>query len=62
MIRPRSSAISCRQSIPIVLMTGWADELDPAQTPGVETILPKPFSRERLFEAMAQAVPNRVRG
>jgi PAS domain S-box-containing protein len=53
--------LKARHALPVVLMTGWADDLDPERTPGVEALLPKPFTRERLFEAMAQAVPGRVR-
>ncbi|HET9490342.1 MAG TPA: response regulator [Methylomirabilota bacterium] len=49
-----------QRAVPIVLLTGWADEL--AETvPAVEVVLAKPFSRERLFGAIARAVPGRVR-
>jgi CheY-like chemotaxis protein len=47
--------------VPIVLLTGWADELDQNALPHVDVVLAKPFSRERLLEAMARAVPDRVR-
>jgi PAS domain S-box-containing protein len=47
--------------VPIVLLTGWADELDRESTPGVDVVLAKPFSREQLFAAMSGAVPGRVR-
>ncbi|MGH7390030.1 MAG: response regulator [Candidatus Rokuibacteriota bacterium] len=47
--------------VPVVLLTGWADDLDRDSTPGVDVILAKPFSREQLFAALARAVPERVR-
>jgi PAS domain S-box-containing protein len=47
--------------IPIVLLTGWADELDSTQVPNVDFVLAKPFTRERLYETVAKAVPERVR-
>jgi PAS domain S-box-containing protein len=50
-----------QRSVPIMLLTGWADELDQDALPHVDVVLAKPFSRERLFEAMARAVPDRVR-
>ncbi len=50
-----------QRAIPIVLLTGWADELDRDALPGVDVVLAKPFSRERLFDAIARAVPDRVR-
>jgi CheY-like chemotaxis protein len=49
-----------QRAVPIVLLTGWADELEEA-VPPVEVVLAKPFSRERLFGAIARAVPGRVR-
>src|SRR5439155_427900 len=45
----------------IVLLTGWAQEIDPAAAEDVDAILAKPFSREKLFEAIARAVPDRVK-
>ncbi|HSE93684.1 MAG TPA: response regulator [Methylomirabilota bacterium] len=47
--------------VPVVLLTGWADELDRDSTPDVDVILAKPFSREQFFAALARAVPGRVR-
>jgi len=47
--------------VAIVLLTGWAQELDPAAAEDVDVILAKPFSREKLFEAIARAVPDRVK-
>ena len=49
-----------QRAVPIVLLTGWADELEEA-VPPVEVVLAKPFSRERLFGAIVRAVPGRVR-
>ncbi|MBM4440759.1 MAG: response regulator [Candidatus Rokubacteria bacterium] len=50
-----------QRAIPIILLTGWADDLDPAQMPHVDAVVAKPLTRERLFGAMARAVPERVR-
>jgi CheY-like chemotaxis protein len=50
-----------RRAIPIVLLTGWADELDAATAPSVDLVVAKPFTRERLFEALARTLPDRVR-
>ena len=50
-----------RLGVPIVLLTGWADKLDPAQVPNVDVVLGKPFTREKLFDTVARAVPERVR-
>jgi PAS domain S-box-containing protein len=50
-----------QRAMPIVLLTGWADEIDQEIVPGVDVVLAKPFSRERLFGAIARAVPDRVR-
>jgi CheY-like chemotaxis protein len=50
-----------QRPVPIVLLTGWADELARDAIPNVDVVLAKPFSRERLFSAIARAVPDRVR-
>jgi len=50
-----------RRSVPVILLTGWADELDEKNVPDVEVIVGKPFTRERLFQAAARALPDRVR-
>ena len=50
-----------RRPVPVVLLTGWADELDSTATPHVDVLLAKPITRERLVGALAQAVPGRVR-
>jgi PAS domain S-box-containing protein len=50
-----------QRAIPIVLLTGWADELDPSQVPNVDAVVAKPLTRERLLDALARAVPERVR-
>jgi len=50
-----------RRAVPIALLTGWADELDPGSTPSVDLVVAKPFTREKLFEALARALPDRVR-
>ena len=53
--------LKAQRPVPIVLMTGWAEDLDEATTAGVDVVLAKPFTREKLFEAMARAVPDRVK-
>jgi two-component system cell cycle sensor histidine kinase/response regulator CckA len=50
-----------QRAIPVVLLTGWADELDPSQVPNVDVVVAKPLTRERLLDALARAVPERVR-
>jgi CheY-like chemotaxis protein len=50
-----------RRPVPIVLLTGWADELDAGSAPQVDLVVAKPFTREKLFEALARALPDRVR-
>jgi CheY-like chemotaxis protein len=53
--------IKAQRNVPIVLMTGWAEDLDEASAGSVDVILAKPFTREKLFDALARAVPDRVR-
>jgi CheY-like chemotaxis protein len=50
-----------RRAVPIALLTGWADELEPGTTPSVDLVVAKPFTREKRFEALARALPDRVR-
>jgi CheY-like chemotaxis protein len=50
-----------RRDVPIVLLTGWADELDDAHARYVDVLLAKPVTRERLIGGLAKAVPARVR-
>lgn len=50
-----------KRPVPVVLLTGWAEELESDEVPAVEAVLAKPFSREKLFDALARAVPDRVR-
>ena len=47
--------------LPVVLLTGWADELDEAHRRHVDVLLAKPITRERLLSGLAKAVPDRVR-
>jgi CheY-like chemotaxis protein/anti-sigma regulatory factor (Ser/Thr protein kinase) len=49
-----------RRAVPFVLLTGWADELEDGAR-HVDVVIAKPFTRERLLEALARAVPDRVR-
>jgi PAS domain S-box-containing protein len=53
--------LKAQRPVPIVLMTGWAEDLDDSTTTGVDVVLAKPFTREKLFEAIARAVPDRVK-
>lgn len=53
--------LKAQRPVPIVLMTGWAEDLDDVTAAGVDVVLAKPFTREKLFEAIAHAVPDRVR-
>ena len=53
--------LKAQRRVPVVLMTGWAEDLDDASTSTVDVVLAKPFTREKLFEAIARAVPDRVR-
>jgi CheY-like chemotaxis protein len=56
-----AAEIKRRRTIPVLLLTGWADELDAATAPSVDLVVAKPFTRERLFEALARTLPDRVR-
>jgi two-component system, cell cycle sensor histidine kinase and response regulator CckA len=47
--------------VPIVLLTGWADEVDATQVPHIDVVIAKPATRERLLDAIARAVPQRLR-
>jgi CheY-like chemotaxis protein len=50
-----------RREVPLVLLTGWADELDATHARYVDVLLAKPVTRERLMGALAKAVPDRIR-
>ena len=49
------------RAVPVILLTGWAEELDETGTGSVEVVVAKPFNREKLLEAIARAVPDRVK-
>jgi PAS domain S-box-containing protein len=53
--------IKRRRPVPVVLLTGWADELDSTHAQHVDVVLAKPITRERLLGGLAKAVPDRVR-
>jgi signal transduction histidine kinase len=53
--------IKRRRPTPVVLLTGWADELDETHGRFVDVLLAKPITRERLLSGLAKAVPDRVR-
>jgi PAS domain S-box-containing protein len=50
-----------RRPVPVVLLTGSADELDETHRRHVDVLLAKPVTRERLLSGLAKAVPDRVR-
>jgi CheY-like chemotaxis protein len=50
-----------RRPVPVVLLTGWAQQVEGEEAAAVDVLLAKPFSRERLLAALARAVPDRVR-
>ncbi len=50
-----------RRPVPVVLLTGWADEFESEATPHIDVLMAKPITRERLLSGLAQAVPARVR-
>ena len=50
-----------RRAVPVVLLTGWADELDDTHARHVDVLLAKPVTRERLMSGLAKAAPDRVR-
>jgi len=56
-----AAEIKRQRLVPVVLLTGWADELDASHATGVDVVLAKPFTREKLLEGIAKAVPDRVR-
>jgi CheY-like chemotaxis protein len=49
------------RAVPVVLLTGWADEIDQEQLGPIDVVIAKPITRERLVDAIARAVPERVR-
>jgi PAS domain S-box-containing protein len=50
-----------RRQVPVILLTGWAEELGDKDGAPVDVVVAKPFTRERLLDALARAVPDRVR-
>jgi PAS domain S-box-containing protein len=50
-----------RRAVPVILLTGWADELDGDPGGVVDVLLAKPFTRESLISGLARAVPDRIR-
>jgi GAF domain-containing protein/ActR/RegA family two-component response regulator len=47
-----------RPATPVVLVTGWGDQIDPleAQAQGVEFLIPKPFQSEEVSAVVARAL------
>jgi CheY-like chemotaxis protein len=43
--------------IPVVLVTGWADHIDPSDTPKVDRLLRKPFHFKDVQETLAALLP-----
>ncbi len=56
-----AAELKSQRPVPVVLLTGWADELDGTGAPHVDVLLAKPVTRERLLGGLARAVPDRVR-
>jgi CheY-like chemotaxis protein/anti-sigma regulatory factor (Ser/Thr protein kinase) len=56
-----AAELKARRPVPVVLLTGWADELEQGHTGGIDVLLAKPVTRERLLSGVAKAVPDRVR-
>jgi len=56
-----AAELKSQRAVPVVLLTGWADELDGTEAPHVDVLLAKPVTRERLLGGLARAVPDRVR-
>lgn len=50
-----------RRRLPVILLTGWADEIGEGSRAEVDVVIAKPITRERLLESLARAVPDRVR-
>jgi PAS domain S-box-containing protein len=50
-----------RRPVPVLLLTGWADELDATHARYVDVLLAKPATRERHVGGLAKAMPDRVR-
>jgi PAS domain S-box-containing protein len=56
-----AAEIKSRRAVPVILLTGWAEELEEGTTGAVDVVVAKPFNRERLLDALARAVPDRVK-
>jgi PAS domain S-box-containing protein len=57
-----ASELKRRRAVPVILLTGWADELDADSGDTiVDVLLAKPFTRESLLSGLARAVPDRIR-
>ena len=46
----------CRASVPVLLLTGWEDDLNPAAASLVDGILKKPFGVDELVAAVSAAL------
>jgi two-component system, cell cycle sensor histidine kinase and response regulator CckA len=56
-----AAEVKAQRPLPVVLLTGWAEDLDDKVPPEVDVVVAKPFTRERLLEGLARAVPDRVK-
>jgi signal transduction histidine kinase/ActR/RegA family two-component response regulator len=47
-----------RPELPVIMVTGWGDQLEPAQLAmsGVDVVVAKPYTRHALLEALSQAL------
>jgi CheY-like chemotaxis protein len=52
----RSSHVRCPE-LPVILVTGWGDQLDPAQLTehGIDAVVAKPYTLHTLLEGLSQA-------
>ncbi len=51
---------SARSDVPVLLLTGWADAVDPAETARVDGIIKKPFDLKHLMAAVTAALAQRA--
>jgi CheY-like chemotaxis protein len=49
-----------RPDVPVLLLTGWADAVSPADVPRVEGIIKKPFDLKQLAVAVSETLVARA--
>ena len=45
--------------LPVILLTGWADQVDPSHTSWVDRLLKKPFHLGQIEETLAALLPDK---